>query len=77
MNTLITLLLVGLLLLGAISMIALVWSIKHAAHGHEDETGFHYDHVDQTAKPKSKSVGPTSLRHLERHLRMTDPMLHS
>jgi len=40
MNALITLLVVGLLVLALVSVVTLVWAVRHAVPGYEDENGF-------------------------------------
>lgn len=46
MNLLGTLLIVGLLVMGAVTLIAILSAIHQAPTGHEDKTGFHLDSVD-------------------------------
>ena len=75
MISFLALLLIGLSLLLAIGLITLIWSLKHAAFGHEDATGFHFDTEERPLDATPKPTGSSLIRPADRHLRLAEPAL--
>lgn len=76
MNPILIVLLVGLLVLTALALGALVWAVRQAADGYEDETGFHLDSVNKTEKPRKRAVAPRKTRAQDRNMGPIEPVLN-
>ncbi len=48
MNLFSILLIVGLLVMGAVTLLTFLSAVSHAPTGHQDQTGFHVDSADPT-----------------------------
>ena len=49
MNLFSILLIVGLLVMGAVTLLAFLSAVSHAPNGHQDKSGFHLDSADPIA----------------------------